>query len=107
MTHDDRHHRILRKYGLTDTQYQVLLGRSHCPLCLKPYANNRLPCIDHDHHSGLVRGILCADCNYAIGARHDNAAWFRRAADYLDQSPAPDLIGHHFVPGSIGASRDR
>lgn len=73
----------LDKWGLTQEQYEVLWGDGRCPLCLKPYArtHNRIAVVDHDHEDGLVRGLTCAACNYAIGTRV--AGWFKRVADYL------------------------
>jgi len=40
---------------------------------------------DHNHETDDFRGILCKDCNQAIGLLHDNPALLRRLADYLEQ----------------------
>lgn len=79
-----------------------------CPLCRKQYRSedtNRRRVLDHRHLDGLVRGYICAACNSKIGDDHENAAWYRRAADYLDNPPAIKMIGEHFIPGSLGAYR--
>lgn len=99
---EQRHNRLLLKYNLTEEQWEKLIGDNHCPACRKPFSSNRLPCVDHDHTTGLVRGILCTACNYAIGDRHDKVDWFARVASYLATPPALALIGRVFVPGSIG-----
>lgn len=39
--------------------------------------------VDHDHKTGLVRGMLCVDCNVGLGRFKDNAEALRRAADYV------------------------
>ncbi|MGA3037754.1 MAG: endonuclease domain-containing protein [Vulcanimicrobiaceae bacterium] len=39
--------------------------------------------VDHDHETGKVRGLLCGDCNIAIGKLYDDVDSCRRAADYL------------------------
>lgn len=40
---------------------------------------------DHDHATGKPRGILCRNCNLAIGNMGDAPARLRAAADYLEQ----------------------
>ncbi len=51
--------------------------------------------IDHDHSSGKIRGLLCHNCNMALGLLRDDASLLRRAADYLDNPPGigPDCAG--------------
>jgi hypothetical protein len=106
---DDRIKRICKKYGLTEEQWHRLLlaCRSHCPLCVKPFSSTRLPCVDHDHVSGLVRGLVCTACNYELGTHHDNAEWFSRCADYLNHPPSLHEGIVVYVPGSIGEFRAR
>lgn len=78
----------LKKWGLTQEQFEVLWGDGHCPLCRAPYAltQNRVAVVDHDHETGLVRGLCCAACNYAIGTRVPS--WFIRVALYFCENPA-------------------
>lgn len=40
--------------------------------------------IDHDHETGLIRGILCHDCNMALGMAQDNPLILRAIADYIE-----------------------
>lgn len=63
--------RILRTYGITKEQYQEL-DNGICPICLKSWSNTIVPCIDHDHITGHVRGLLCRYCNrYRVGHFRD------------------------------------
>jgi hypothetical protein len=103
-TIDDRYRRLRRKYNITDRQWHALWDAQHgkCFICRKSFSRSRLACVDHDHTSGLVRGLLCTDCNYELGLRHDNAEWFSRAAAYLNSPIAVDIIGTVYVPGSVG-----
>lgn len=78
----------LRHYGLTAEQYRELWGDGFCPICLKPFGPGpRTACIDHDHRTWEVRGVLDTSCNYTLGYMHDNADWFQRAANYLLHPP--------------------
>jgi hypothetical protein len=40
--------------------------------------------LDHCHQSGQVRGVLCRNCNVALGLMADNPERLRRAAEYLE-----------------------
>lgn len=92
-------------FGLSVEQADALNDTERCPICLRPFSRGvRRPVIDHDHRTGLVRGLLCVSCNTFVGTVHDDAGKMRRLADYLDDPPAPDKIGRHFVPNSPGAA---
>ena len=55
--------------------------------------------VDHDHRTGMVRGLLCARCNLGIGYFHDNPIVLRAAADYLTDF-AYTHIGHDVDGGN-------
>jgi hypothetical protein len=76
--------RIAAEYGMTPEDYLSLFDaqKGRCALCGAEPSNRRL-CVDHDHKTGQVRGLLCSLCNRTLGMQDDNPAWFRRAASYL------------------------
>ncbi len=43
-------------------------------------------CVDHDHQTGFVRGLLCRDCNAALGLFKDSQEILERAIGYLEIS---------------------
>lgn len=60
-----------------------------CNICgRKPSARRRLD-RDHDHKTGLPRGLLCARCNRALPS-FVTAEWLRAAAVYLDRASSND-----------------
>lgn len=99
---------LRRQYGLSISDYgEMLAGQgARCAICrrVQRAAAPRLA-VDHDHVSGLVRGLLCARCNHQfLGMFGDDAEFYQRAADYLRDSPAVHHIGYRFVPDSPGAA---
>ena len=75
-------------YGITADAYHALWASQGgcCPLCSQPLVEaNRRTHVDHDHATGAVRGLLCADCNVGLGRFRDNAGALRRAAAYVER----------------------
>lgn len=77
--------RRLRPYGLTIEDYEALLeAQDHrCVGCEKKFGPSRVPCVDHDHATGEVRGLLCSPCNELIGFLHDDGGKLQRLANHL------------------------
>lgn len=79
----------LRRHGLTHQQYDAMLTMQGgvCAICRsawKGWNGKQGPHIDHCHDTGRVRGLLCGDCNTALGRFSDDPVLLRRAADYLE-----------------------
>jgi hypothetical protein len=73
------------KYGLSFDEYERMLA-SHNGVCWICGDEPNPPCIDHDHKTGRIRGILCRGCNTAIGRMKDDPKRLRAAAAYLEAS---------------------
>lgn len=77
-------------FPLTEDQRAALktLQRDRCAICGdKP---DQLV-VDHDHDTGVVRGLLCNACNTGIGMLGDNPQILRLARSYLLRfKPDPD-----------------
>lgn len=89
---DSQHARhIASTYGgLTADEYEKmydLQGRA-CAICVRATGKTRRLAVDHDHETGLVRGLLCKPCNRMLGHGRDDPDFFGRAADYLLLPPA-------------------
>jgi hypothetical protein len=83
----------LRRYGLTRANYNQMLIRHHglCAICARPETAKRKGtlrslCVDHDHATGRVRGLLCCSCNRAVGYLGDDPARARALSVYLETS---------------------
>jgi predicted nucleic acid-binding Zn ribbon protein len=79
--------RVPNAHGLTASQFDDLLssqGRS-CAICGTSDWGVKGPQIDHNHETGAVRGILCVNCNNALGRFKEDVDVMRRAAEYLER----------------------
>lgn len=83
----------VKRYGLSVEQYLLMLEGQDglCAICLKPETEIKRGtlaglAVDHDHVSGLVRGLLCSRCNKGIGLLQDNPDRMRRAALYVERA---------------------
>jgi hypothetical protein len=78
--------RRLRRHGLSVAEFDAMFARQHgaCAICERPFQCT--PCIDHDHATQRVRGLLCKKCNLGLGAFEDNPTFMRNAARYIERS---------------------
>lgn len=88
---DARRWTLRTKFGLTEEAYASMLAGQLglCAICGQPETNNgrsgavKPLAIDHDHKSGKVRGLLCDNCNQALGRMEDDPERLEAAARYL------------------------
>lgn len=75
---------LKRKYGITIEEYDDMMEKQNglCAICFQKDADKRLA-IDHCHTSNIVRGLLCAKCNVALGLFADDTHRLQRAIEYL------------------------
>jgi hypothetical protein len=80
-----RRERLRTKWGMTPEQYAALLQRQNggCALCFRPPKNRPLH-VDHDHKTGMIRGLLCHRCNRGLGYIFSPDV-LARAVDYVQQ----------------------
>jgi hypothetical protein len=79
--HGDYHYQ--RKYGVTSETVRALYTEQKgiCPIC--EFWFEKLD-VDHDHVTGFIRGLLCGNCNRALGIFSDDPERLQRAITYLD-----------------------
>lgn len=85
-------HDNLRKYGITQADYETMLvaqdGR--CAICGSRDPGTRQHdrmVVDHDHATGLLRGLLCVACNRGLGNFGDDVHRLSSAIRYLNTNP--------------------
>jgi len=81
-----------RKYGVSHVTMQDILYAqgNRCAICKRKREsdNGREWAVDHDHETGAIRGILCANCNGGLGMFQDSVVVLRGAIDYLERADA-------------------
>jgi hypothetical protein len=77
-----------RRYGITQEQFdQMLLDQNNkCKICDIKFKSIKFTHIDHCHETNRVRGLLCNECNLAIGQFNDNTDIMDNAIKYLQKA---------------------
>ena len=118
--------RLMDNYKLTPEMYYAILAYQGgvCYACGQPSpVEGRRLSVDHDHTTGLVRGLLCSRCNPVLGKLERAftrfglgkivgftvTKWLSRVAGYMVAEPATKALGHqHFgYIGRIGTKAHR
>jgi len=82
------HSQIKFKYGISGDEYDAMLEKQGgvCAICgnvNRSDAFHRRLAVDHDHDTGIIRGILCSHCNNALGMVDDNIETLHNMIKYL------------------------
>ena len=74
-------------YGLTLKEYDNLLEKQGgvCKICGKLNVSGQRLSVDHSHKTGKVRGLLCINCNLALGYLQDNSELAMKVVLYLQE----------------------
>lgn len=72
---------IRRPHGLTTAQAREFRQGNVCEIC----GSAEGLCVDHDHASKAIRGVLCRKCNTGLGMFADDPDLMARAAEYVSK----------------------
>jgi len=75
------HEFMRRKFSLTEEQYNNLMSNTNCQICDVELTKK---CIDHCHSTNKIRGVLCNNCNTALGLVGDNIDTLHKMIAYLN-----------------------
>ena len=73
-----------RSFGITYDEYLKMYDEQggRCSICKK---KKDVLCLDHDHETGKIRGLLCRKCNVGIGMFEDSTSALIGAINYLSK----------------------
>ena len=101
-------------YGITPEEYWAIYEAQGgvCFICQRARGlgpgeyikGRRRLAVDHDHKTGMIRGICCGKCNKdVLGHLRESPHALVRGAYYLIHPPAVEVIGVRIVPGGPDA----
>lgn len=80
---------LRKKFGLTLEEFEALAQKQNnvCAICGEFASSKSHPrlSVDHDHVTGLIRGLLCLGCNAGLGAFKDSTSLLTKAVEYLQE----------------------
>lgn len=78
------------KYGITLEKLTEMrkLQKNLCAICQTPFDKTatKTPCVDHDHKTKRVRGLLCSICNFGLGLFKESRQRLAAASRYLKKA---------------------
>lgn len=88
--------KVLASFGMTlDDEIRLLTFQKNvCGICGNVVSWESRYRLDHDHETGLLRGLLCGKCNSGLGMLGDNLPALLRAINYLKNPPAEAFKNH-------------
>jgi hypothetical protein len=79
--------RLRYLYGTTPEEVDQIFNRQEdsCAICRTSEPSGHGWHVDHDHASGVIRGVLCMQCNLLLGNARDSVSILLHAAAYLEE----------------------
>lgn len=89
-----------RKYGVTIEQFDSMMWSQDgkCAICERQLTEDTgkgkttTACVDHCHETGEIRGLLCGNCNRALGLFQDNIDIMKKAQKHITRSACSSLL---------------
>jgi hypothetical protein len=78
---------LKKKFDMSLSEYDNIysLQGGVCAICGKTNKNGNRLSVDHDHKTGKIRELLCANCNIVLGYAHDDRNVLFKMIEYLNK----------------------
>ena len=83
----NRNTKLKQTYGITYDDYLEMFNEQDgkCLICERHQKDLTLAlAVDHCHDTGMIRGLLCGNCNSGIGNLRDDISLLKKAIEYLE-----------------------
>jgi hypothetical protein len=87
-------HQLKAAHGIGRKEYEEMLSNANgvCEIChlpeTKTYKKTGIPTllsVDHNHESGKIRGLLCSNCNLALGYLQEDIKIAKNLIAYIEK----------------------
>jgi predicted HicB family RNase H-like nuclease len=83
-----RNYHLIKNYNITLEEYNELFIKQNgcCAICGRHQSELKQTLhVDHDHNTGLIRGLLCTKCNIGLGYVNDDINILLKMISYLQK----------------------
>lgn len=71
---------LAKQHGISKAEVRKWIKQKRCSVCLN---KERRLVLDHNHETGRIRGVLCHQCNSALGLLGDDLVWVSALCSYV------------------------
>lgn len=79
----NKDYQLKKKYGISLEDYAKLVNNQEHSCAICETVTEKLY-VDHCHNTGIVRGLLCINCNTGLGHFKDNSKLLKKAIQYIE-----------------------
>lgn len=85
-----RFYYLMKTYNITPEEYSQLEEQQNgkCAICGGGVedSNDVYLCVDHNHITGKIRGLLCRECNLGLGNFKESIEILQKAVQYMQET---------------------
>ena len=80
--------KLRQRYGISKSVFDLLLkGQNYkCLICEIRHVPEKPLYVDHEHKTGIVRGLICQKCNTILGFCKDSVKTLKSAIEYIESA---------------------
>jgi hypothetical protein len=80
----------VRNYGMSREEFDQRIKDQDnaCEICRLPFVPHKNPCVDHNHTTMAIRGLLCTHCNAGLGHFKESIDIMQAAQEYIKKYSA-------------------